>query len=178
MSKRNVSEALKKRVAGRQYYKCQNKPGLELRGLVDYKCPLWKISGECKGCFDESGYEIDHIIEHSISADDNEDNLQALCKLCHAVKTKRYNMQPKKTPKKVATSKKKSNVVTRKKTKNTSKNPSKSPSKNKKKIVPDTTSTGIIKEIFFQTEIMIVSSTIMYLMLTMINNVCCTLLKS
>ena len=43
-----------------------------------------------KGCFDESGYEIDHIVEHSITNDDSLNNLQALCKMCHSVKTKRF----------------------------------------------------------------------------------------
>ena len=89
-----LKESQKKRVAGRQYYRCANepklKPKLNQRGLEGYKCPLW-LSPIHKGSFDESGYEIDHIIEYSISNDNSDSNLQALCISCHRNKTKRFN---------------------------------------------------------------------------------------
>jgi hypothetical protein len=88
--KRNVSEAKKKNVALRQRSRCANKPNSNIRGLENYNCNLWKIEGMDMGLFDESGYDIDHIIEHSIIADDSIENLQALCKMCHSVKTKRF----------------------------------------------------------------------------------------
>lgn len=91
---RNVTESIKKSIAGRQYFKCANNPNSQLKGLENYFCPLWK-STDNTGCFDESGYEIDHIIELSISGDNDSTNLQALCKMCHDVKTKRF-MQTKK----------------------------------------------------------------------------------
>ena len=91
MKARNVSEAKKKTVAGRQFFKCANRPGLLISGLENYKCPLWQLVENNKGSFDESGYEIDHIVEHSISGNDKINNLQALCKMCHTVKTKRFN---------------------------------------------------------------------------------------
>ncbi len=94
MAKRNVTEAMKKLVAAKQKYKCANKPGSNLFRLEDYKCPLWSRKEDC-GLFDESGYEIDHIIEHSKSHDDSESNLQALCVSCHRVKTKKFNMSKK-----------------------------------------------------------------------------------
>lgn len=87
---RKVSESLKKRVAGKQSFKCANKPNIRLSGLDNYQCPLWKINSENRGSFDESGYEIDHIVEHCVSKNDSEENLQALCKLCHTVKTKLF----------------------------------------------------------------------------------------
>ena len=91
MSQRKLSEGKKKIIAGRQGYKCANKPGSNLKGLEDYDCLLWKIKDDVmKGSFDESGYAIDHILEHCITQDDSEDNLQALCNNCHAVKTKRF----------------------------------------------------------------------------------------
>jgi HNH endonuclease/Zinc finger, C3HC4 type (RING finger) len=90
---RNVSEAKKKNVAGKQHYKCANRPGIEIKGLANYECPLWKIKGIKQGSFDESGYDIDHIIEHSITGDDSIENLQALCKMCHSTKTKRFLMK-------------------------------------------------------------------------------------
>ena len=90
MSKRKVSEALKKLVAGRQNYKCANK----FNSLVvkNYNCPLWE-NKERQGSFGEEGYQIDHIIEHSISKNDTQENLQALCLSCHSVKTRRFMIQ-------------------------------------------------------------------------------------
>jgi hypothetical protein len=81
-----------------------------LIGLEKYKCPLWKYDDlNLKGSFDNSGYEIDHITlslsgqvmleavlpsitEHCIDQNDDMDNLQALCKMCHSVKTKKFLM--------------------------------------------------------------------------------------
>ena len=94
MSKRMVSEAMKKLVAAKQKYKCANRLGSKLFRLEDYKCPMWSKKDDA-GLFDESGYEIDHIIEHSVSRDDSEENLQALCISCHRVKTKKFNMSNK-----------------------------------------------------------------------------------
>jgi hypothetical protein len=94
---RKLTEAKKKIIAGRQYYKCANKPGTKLEGLVDYECPLWKnIDKELRGNFDASGYDIDHIVEFCITQDDNENNLQALCNNCHSYKTRRFMMNRKK----------------------------------------------------------------------------------
>lgn len=88
---RKLSESLKKKVAGKQFYKCANKPDKSHKSLLNYKCPLWSNSNkDIQGNFDESGYEIDHIKEYSITKDDSEENLQALCKMCHSVKTKRF----------------------------------------------------------------------------------------
>ena len=87
---RKVSEYIKKKVAGRQHYKCANRPEKNLSGLDGFVCPLWKSNCEDKGCFDESGYEIDHVIEFGVGGKDDESNLQALCKSCHTVKTKRF----------------------------------------------------------------------------------------
>lgn len=89
---RKLTEAQKKRIAGKQLYKCANKPNTMNYRLEDYDCPYWLLEGERKGSFDESGYEIDHIMEFSISNDDSEKNLQALCLPCHRVKTTRFIM--------------------------------------------------------------------------------------
>ena len=62
-----------------------------LKNLEDYICPFWNKQDD-SGCFDESGYEIDHIEEHCINGNDSPENLQALCKCCHIVKTKRFMM--------------------------------------------------------------------------------------
>lgn len=73
---RSVTESQKKRVAGRQRYKCA-------ASIPEYTCPL---KGEP---FDESGYEIDHIKELRDGGTNDLTNLQALCISCHRVKTSR-----------------------------------------------------------------------------------------
>jgi len=84
--KRSVTESMKKRIAGRQQYHCAN-------SIENYECPFWKNNGN--GCFDESGYNIDHIVELRNFGNNDESNLQALCINCHRVKTIR-NKKPKK----------------------------------------------------------------------------------
>jgi hypothetical protein len=73
---RNVTESQKRRVAGRQRFSCA-------ASVQDYQCPL---KGEP---FDESGYEIDHIKELRDGGTNDLSNLQALCIMCHRVKTNR-----------------------------------------------------------------------------------------
>ena len=73
---RKVSESTKKRIAGRQRYTCAS-------SVLDYSCPL---NGKP---FDESGYEIDHIVELRDGGTNEPTNLQALCPMCHRVKTSR-----------------------------------------------------------------------------------------
>ena len=85
---KSLSESIKKQIAGKQRFKCSNKPGSSLKYLNDYLCPLWRNGGD--GSFDEAGYEIDHIIEKSIGGNNDESNLQALCQSCHKLKTKRF----------------------------------------------------------------------------------------
>ncbi len=93
---RKVTNSVKKQVAGKQYNKCANNPNTKVIGLDNYKCPLWQNkNNDIKGCFDESGYEIDHIIEHSLTQNDDINNLQALCKSCHTVKTNNFNRKTK-----------------------------------------------------------------------------------
>lgn len=91
MSSRAITDSLKKKIAGKQFHKCANKPGSKCTGLEGYQCPLWNKNDDSKGSFDESGYEIDHIIEYCVSLDNSEKNLQALCVACHRVKTIRFN---------------------------------------------------------------------------------------
>ena len=85
---RSVTESQKKRVAGRQRYKCA-------ASIPEYTCPL---KGEP---FDESGYEIDHIKELRDGGTNDLTNLQALCISCHRVKTSRMTtaMSKKEIPK-------------------------------------------------------------------------------
>jgi 5-methylcytosine-specific restriction endonuclease McrA len=78
---RKVSAAKKKQIAGKQRFCCA--------GISGYKCPLDKKP------FDESGYEIDHILELCNGGSNEDSNLQALCLMCHRVKTSRMQMAPK-----------------------------------------------------------------------------------
>jgi hypothetical protein len=68
ISKRTLKEATKKVIAFNQNYKC-------------------------KGCdvILPPSFQIDHIIPFSLSQNDNDDNLQALCPNCHSLKTQREN---------------------------------------------------------------------------------------
>ena len=102
MSKRSeLTESIKKEVAGAQYYRCANTPNSKLDKLEDYDCPLWE-SVKKNGSFDRSGYAIDHIIEYSLTQNNDITNLQALCPACHAVKTKKFmQVKQKKNNKKV-----------------------------------------------------------------------------
>lgn len=89
-----LTSGQKLRVAAQQNFKCANNPnlvasGIVLVGLEGYKCPFWKIPGN-NGVFDESSYEVDHILEQSRGGLSNRSNLQALCVACHQVKTLRY----------------------------------------------------------------------------------------
>jgi hypothetical protein len=82
MTKRTVTESVKKTVAALQGFKCNANIG-------NYNCPLYY--GGRDGTFDEAGYEIDHILELAEEGNNETDNLQALCPMCHRVKTKRKN---------------------------------------------------------------------------------------
>jgi 5-methylcytosine-specific restriction endonuclease McrA len=84
--KRSLTEAQKKKIVAKQGYKCANKNST-IKGLDGYQCPLWKSND---GTFDESGYQIDHIIELADNGEDTIDNCQALCLSCHRVKTTRF----------------------------------------------------------------------------------------
>ena len=69
---------------------CANHPYNFAPGCKGYICPLWKSgSGE----FDESGKQIDHIVEVKHGGTNDLSNLQALCPCCHAVKTRRCAQQ-------------------------------------------------------------------------------------
>lgn len=67
---RKLSESVKKIVAHRQRYIC-------------FICN--ELLPPC--------FQVDHIIPHSISSDDTENNLQALCPNCHSLKTQRENIR-------------------------------------------------------------------------------------
>ncbi len=88
------TDAQKRMVAGRQCYKCANNPNTSLKGLETYSCPLWQRTvSDNQGSFDQSGFELDHINELSVSHDNSLDNFQALCKSCHSVKTRKFMMK-------------------------------------------------------------------------------------
>lgn len=65
-----IREILKKEISYRQSYKCN----------------------KCSELLPPS-FQIDHIIPWSISNDDSEENLQALCPNCHSNKTQKENMR-------------------------------------------------------------------------------------
>jgi len=70
--------------------RCANNPSQQAPGCISYYCPLWVYRN---GFFDESGYQIDHIVEVKHGGTNELSNLQLLCPCCHAVKTKRCAKQ-------------------------------------------------------------------------------------
>jgi hypothetical protein len=80
MTQRKLTSAIKKQVAGRQSFICS-------ANVIDYKCPLNGTP------FDESGYHIDHIKELRDGGSNEIENLQALCLMCHTVKTNRRSSE-------------------------------------------------------------------------------------
>lgn len=80
-TKRKVSNGIKKQVAGRQRFLCA-------ATIKDYTCPLNGLP------FDEAGYEIDHIVPLSEGGSNEITNLQALCLMCHRVKSNRAASVP------------------------------------------------------------------------------------
>ena len=70
---------------------CANSPTNPAPGCRGYLCPLW--NGPRLGEFDESGSELDHIIEVTCGGTNDITNLQKLCPCCHSVKTKRCAKQ-------------------------------------------------------------------------------------
>ena len=88
----SIPDFIKNDILNYQSRRCANIPGQWAKGCKNYICPMWKF--DQGGFFDESGYEIDHIEERSISQNDKRENLQALCQNCHSVKTKRWLSQP------------------------------------------------------------------------------------
>lgn len=87
--RKSLSVSQQKTVLGKQNHQCANKPGIVIKGLETYLCPLWS-KNSCPGNFDESGYDFDHIFELAFSNDNTIENFQALCKSCHSTKTKRF----------------------------------------------------------------------------------------
>lgn len=87
LARKNLSEGIKKLVAGKQQYRCANRPRSGI--IKNYNCPLWELKTRY-GSFGEEGYEIDHIKEVSKGGSNDMNNLQALCLSCHSVKTRRF----------------------------------------------------------------------------------------
>jgi hypothetical protein len=85
-----LSSSTINQIAGRQHYICANHLDSDLVGLKRFDCPLWKVEGPNQGRFNKAGFEIDHMRKYSVSTDDSKENLQALCAMCHYMKTKRF----------------------------------------------------------------------------------------
>jgi 5-methylcytosine-specific restriction endonuclease McrA len=88
MNRKIIPSSVRKELLERNV--CANVPGNFAPGCKDYYCPMWKSNG---GYFDESGKQIDHIVEVTHGGSNDITNLQVLCPCCHAVKTKRCAKQ-------------------------------------------------------------------------------------
>jgi hypothetical protein len=94
IKRKNISQKIKNEILIKQNFKCANIPGVHIRYLSNFSCPLWtRSNGDLEKISDtpsEYAYNIDHIVEHSISSDNNISNLCALCISCHYIKTRNY----------------------------------------------------------------------------------------
>lgn len=94
IKRKNISQKIKNEILIKQNFKCANIPGVHIRYLSNFSCPLWaRNNGDLEKISDtpsEYSYNIDHIVEHSISSDNNVSNLCALCISCHYIKTRNY----------------------------------------------------------------------------------------
>jgi 5-methylcytosine-specific restriction endonuclease McrA len=88
MNRKIIPSSVRKELLERKC--CANVPGNFAPGCKDYYCPMWKTNF---GYFDESGFQIDHIVEVTHGGTNELSNLQVLCPCCHAVKTKRCSKQ-------------------------------------------------------------------------------------
>jgi 5-methylcytosine-specific restriction endonuclease McrA len=77
MSRATISDSTRYSILVRQSFRC--------KGIPSYTCPF---NGRC---FDEAGYDVDHVIPLVDGGSNESDNLQALCPCCHRVKTMREN---------------------------------------------------------------------------------------
>jgi len=88
LKRKTINTSIRKELLSR--ITCANNPLSPATGCKGYICPLWKCDN---GLFDESGKEIDHIIEVTLGGTNDINNLQVLCPCCHSVKTKRCTKQ-------------------------------------------------------------------------------------
>ena len=87
-NRKSIPAKIKNELLSRK--QCANNPSDQAPGCACYYCPLW---AQRNGFFDESGFEIDHIVEVKHGGTNELSNLQLLCPCCHAVKTKRCAKQ-------------------------------------------------------------------------------------
>ena len=75
--------------------KNMSRPKKRKRSRVTFAQILYAQKGQCKDCgqvVQEGGGDLDHIVPFSISGDDAHTNLQVLCSLCHARKTRLHDI--------------------------------------------------------------------------------------
>lgn len=88
---RYISDKNKQIILKRQKYRCANSPGANLFRIGDWPCLLWE--GNRNGVFMDNMYEFDHVVEFSLTKDNNIDNISAICALCHSYKTKNFQSE-------------------------------------------------------------------------------------
>lgn len=81
----SISDSRRLTIAGKQRFRWAN--SIDPTRVPCYTCPFSHDGGS----FDESCFEIDHILELASEGSNDDSNLQALCICCHRVKTRRFN---------------------------------------------------------------------------------------
>src|SRR4051812_17346312 len=83
------------KMADKQFFKCANKPGSNIEGLTEYKCPLWDKNDNTRGSFDKHEYKVDYkyrsLPENFETIEDFIDDSYVLCESCYIkAKKRRY----------------------------------------------------------------------------------------
>lgn len=81
-----LTNAQEKHIMDNQNRRCANTKDINMVAEEFYECPMWKLYD---GVFDKSNYHLDHKIPIQMGGSSAEDNYQALCVCCHAVKSKK-----------------------------------------------------------------------------------------
>ena len=56
-----MSDNRKAEISQRQFNRCANAPYVHIDKLLGYKCPLWKLTMEEQGRFDEAGFDVEYF---------------------------------------------------------------------------------------------------------------------
>lgn len=73
MKRKSIHWTKKMAVAARQRFRCAGNPET---------CPCHRLD---HGVFQESGFEVDHVVALCDGGDDSLENLRALCACCHSI---------------------------------------------------------------------------------------------
>jgi 5-methylcytosine-specific restriction endonuclease McrA len=90
-NRKRLSREVRKSIVKQQGWTCANSPKSFFSKKYDYTCPLWKDKFRWGKIQRMDEIELDHIVPLYTRGPDDIENLQALCSLCHRIKTNTDN---------------------------------------------------------------------------------------